>query len=180
MASASTVKPKKATTASKFKEQLHSLVSTLSSAGPHYVRCIKSNSVKKAFEFDDTMILSQLRYSGMLETIKIRKAGYPKRFNFASFINKFRYLMPDRAVGESDVDVCRKIISMVSSSDELCQIGATKVFLKDSVYAALEHECALVLTQTVLKIQSWARMIRKFRIFKNVRNKTILIQSGAQ
>lgn len=44
--------------------------------------------------FDRGLCCRQLRYSGMMETIRIRRAGYPIRHGFNEFIERYRFLMP--------------------------------------------------------------------------------------
>lgn len=44
--------------------------------------------------FDRELCIRQLRYSGMMETIRIRRAGYPIRYTFAEFVDRYRVLMP--------------------------------------------------------------------------------------
>jgi myosin heavy subunit len=66
---------RKPTVAAVFNEQLQSLIRTMSRCAPFFVRCIKPNTVKMPSEFDYKIVLEQLQYSGMLETIRIRKAG---------------------------------------------------------------------------------------------------------
>lgn len=44
--------------------------------------------------FDRELCVRQLRYSGMMETIRIRRAGYPIRYTFAEFVDRYRVLMP--------------------------------------------------------------------------------------
>lgn len=44
--------------------------------------------------FDRELCIRQLRYSGMMETIRIRRAGYPIRYSFAEFVDRYRVLMP--------------------------------------------------------------------------------------
>ncbi len=69
-------------------------MSTLSSTYPYYVRCIKPNTRKVADNFDPEMVLAQLRYCGMLETIRIRKLGFPIRKEFKPFRDRYRLLAP--------------------------------------------------------------------------------------
>lgn len=44
--------------------------------------------------FDRELCIKQLRYSGMMETIQIRKAGYPIRYTFEEFFDRYRVLLP--------------------------------------------------------------------------------------
>ena len=45
-------------------------------------------SFQNADRFDPDVVLNQLRYSGMLETVKIRRAGFPVRRTFQDFYNR--------------------------------------------------------------------------------------------
>lgn len=44
--------------------------------------------------FDRELCLRQLRYSGMMETVRIRKSGFPIRYAFQEFALRFRLLLP--------------------------------------------------------------------------------------
>ncbi|KAI8853564.1 P-loop containing nucleoside triphosphate hydrolase protein [Chytridium lagenaria] len=121
-----------------FKNQLINLVSTLGATTPHYVRCIKPNSVKQSFGFDDNMVLAQLRYSGMLDTIKIRKAGYPMRIPFAKFANDYKCLIGLASCKSVDPrDRAAAIISNVDLKAGMWQLGKTKVFLRKEAYSVV-------------------------------------------
>ena len=64
----------------QFRDSLKMLMETLNSTSPHYVRCIKSNDQKEAFQLDQKRCVQQLRACGVLETIRISAAGYPSRY----------------------------------------------------------------------------------------------------
>ena len=79
----------------QFGESLSRLMKTLGQATPYFIRCIKSNNEKVVRImnkskfwiqipnlFDDNIILRQLRYTGMLETVRIRRAGYSVRIEY--------------------------------------------------------------------------------------------------
>ncbi|XP_044534866.1 myosin-IIIa-like [Gracilinanus agilis] len=55
---------------------------------PHFVRCIKPNNDRQARKFDNEKVMLQLRYTGILETARIRKQGYSHRILFANFIKR--------------------------------------------------------------------------------------------
>uniref|UniRef100_A0A8C5C3V0 Myosin VIIA n=1 Tax=Gadus morhua TaxID=8049 RepID=A0A8C5C3V0_GADMO len=82
------------TLSSQFKRSLEMLMRTLNLCQPFFVRCIKPNELKKPMLFDRGLCVRQLRYSGMMETIRIRRAGYPIRYTFAEFVERYRVLMP--------------------------------------------------------------------------------------
>jgi myosin heavy subunit len=60
-----------ATVASQFRRQLDDLMSMISVCDPSYVRCIKPNNAQQASNFDTELVREQLKYLGMLETIKV-------------------------------------------------------------------------------------------------------------
>ncbi len=69
----------KHTISSQFRAQLNDLIGLLNASQPFYIRCIKPNNNKKANDLDSSEVLRQLRCAGLLEAIRIRKAGYAIR-----------------------------------------------------------------------------------------------------
>lgn len=82
-------KSKAKTQAGKFRSQLMALRETLDANKPHYIRCIKPNSVKKPAIWHGQLCLQQLRYSGIFEAVRIRQQGFPFRFTFRDFYGKY-------------------------------------------------------------------------------------------
>lgn len=79
---------RKPTLGSIFKSSLINLMDTIDSTNAHYIRCIKPNEAKAAWELEPQMVLSQLRACGVLETIRISCAGYPTRWSFEEFAER--------------------------------------------------------------------------------------------
>ncbi|VDP64388.1 unnamed protein product [Schistosoma mattheei] len=60
---------------------------------PSFVRCIKPNMKKEPMVFDDAVVMDQLRYGGLLETVRIRKSGFPVRISYEYFIERYSFLL---------------------------------------------------------------------------------------
>lgn len=67
------------------------LLSKMVAGQPHFVRCIKPNNDRQANKFDREKVLVQLRYTGVLETAKIRRQGYSHRVLFANFVQRLAH-----------------------------------------------------------------------------------------
>ena len=80
---------KKPTLGSIFKGSLASLMETLGVTNVHYIRCIKPNEHKRAWDFAPQQVLAQLRACGVLETIRISCAGYPSRWTYEEFVERY-------------------------------------------------------------------------------------------
>ncbi|XP_057707897.1 unconventional myosin-X-like isoform X1 [Corythoichthys intestinalis] len=131
---------RKPTVSSQFRESLHSLMATLSASNPFFVRCIKPNMAKKANQFDPDVVLNQLKYSGMLETVKIRKAGFPVRRSFKDFYNRYKTILKNKIQMEHEKDSCVELLSSHDRTKTEWQLGKTKVFLKEALEQRLEKE----------------------------------------
>ncbi|GAA6076610.1 unconventional myosin-IXb isoform X2, partial [Tachysurus ichikawai] len=75
-------KKKPPSISAQYQTSLVKLMDTLRRAEPFFVRCIRSNAEKREMQFDDDFVLRQLRYTGMLETVRIKRSGYGAKFTF--------------------------------------------------------------------------------------------------
>ena len=78
----------------KFRNQIKELMNELNSSDCHFIRCIKPNEQKQKSSFISQLVLQQIRYLGVLDSIKIRKESFPIRMNFLKFFQKFYELHP--------------------------------------------------------------------------------------
>ncbi|KAK1428395.1 hypothetical protein QVD17_17228 [Tagetes erecta] len=147
---------------SRFKLQLQQLMETLNSTQPHYIRCVKPNSLLQPAVFENVNIIHQLRCGGVLEAIRISCAGYPTHKSFTEFVNRFGLLVPEVLRANHDrKDACIKILNDVGL--EGYQIGKTKVFLRAGHMAALDARRAEKFNAAIIIIQRSSRsyIIRK-------------------
>jgi myosin heavy subunit len=131
---------KKITLGAQFRDQLKDLMATLSNTEPHFVRAIKPNNSKKANLFDSPNALRQLRYAGVLETIRIRSSGYAYRPTYDEFIERFHFLIPDieKHSQKTQKQIAELILEIANLDKTKLQLGITKLFLREpQVYLKL-------------------------------------------
>ena len=61
----------------KFRSDMDNLAKALGECVRHYIRCLKPNEVKKKNYFVPWFSLLQIKYMGVLDTIRVRQEGYP-------------------------------------------------------------------------------------------------------
>uniref|UniRef100_A0A8B9Q6R1 Myosin VIIB n=1 Tax=Apteryx owenii TaxID=8824 RepID=A0A8B9Q6R1_APTOW len=165
----------------QFKKSLEKLMKILGQCQPYFIRCIKPNDFKKPLLFDRELCIQQLRYSGMMETIQIRKAGYPVRYTFEEFFERYRVLLPgsvQERVKNDARQCCISISEAVLGKDEGWQVGKTKIFLKDYHDTVLELQRHKVLTDKVLLIQKVMRGVKDRSQFLKQRKSAVAIQTA--
>ena len=156
-----------------FKAQVQSLMAALSACVPHYIRCIKPNYTKKPNDFDVKYTSNQVRYLGLLENVRVRRAGYASRMTFDRFVE--RYALLSESVydkpGKSGPDTCRKIFSEVAFKEgENFAIGKTKVFIREaSSLFQLEDLLDRKLNTAASRVQRIWKRYAKSRMFLRIK-----------
>mmetsp|Transcript_22310 Transcript_22310/g.67062 ORF Transcript_22310/g.67062 Transcript_22310/m.67062 type:complete len:2536 (-) Transcript_22310:70-7677(-) len=130
------VSKKSPTVGKHFKTSLADLMQRIMSATPHFVRCIKPNAEQLPDKFEKDMVETQLRYTGVCETIRIRRDGFPVRLEFAEFLTRYQIIAfpATREIPPIDYSpACVKILSMAPSRGargKYWELGKTKIFMK--------------------------------------------------
>jgi myosin V len=56
---------------------------------PHYVRCIKPNPLNRCDNFDSSLVSTQLKCCGVIEAVRVSRAGFPNRFRMSEFMERY-------------------------------------------------------------------------------------------
>ncbi|KAK8101595.1 hypothetical protein PG999_011969 [Apiospora kogelbergensis] len=127
-----------------FRSSLIELMNTISNTDVHYIRCIKPNEAKAAWEFDGPMVLSQLRACGVLETVRISCAGYPTRWTYEEFALRYYMLVPSTQWTAEIRQMANSILTKAlgestGNGQDKYQLGLTKIFFRAGMLAFMEN-----------------------------------------
>uniref|UniRef100_A0A8C4GEM4 Myosin-X n=1 Tax=Dicentrarchus labrax TaxID=13489 RepID=A0A8C4GEM4_DICLA len=168
---------RKPTVSSQFRDSLHSLMATLSASNPFFVRCIKPN-MDKANRFDADVVLNQLRYSGMLETVKIRRAGFPVRRTFTDFYSRYNMILKSKIHSDDEKQSCSELLTLHDKAKLEWQLGKTKVFLKEALEQRLEKEREEVRRRAGMVIRAHILSYVARKQYKRVLSSVVTIQKN--
>ncbi|XP_050177069.1 unconventional myosin-IXb isoform X4 [Myiozetetes cayanensis] len=168
-------KKKPPSISAQFQNSLNKLLETLGRAEPFFIRCIRSNAEKKEMLFDENLVLQQLRYTGMLETVRIRRSGYSAKYTFQEFIDQFQVLLPKDAKASKE-DICA-YLNKLKLNESYYQIGKTKVFMKEAERQILQDTLHKEVIRKIILLQSWLRMVLERRRFLRTRQAALVLQA---
>ncbi|KAM4547689.1 unconventional myosin-IXb isoform 4-T4 [Odontesthes bonariensis] len=170
-------KKKTPSISAQFQNSLTKLLETLNKAEPFFIRCIRSNAEKREMCLDETLVLQQLRYTGMLETVRIRRSGYGAKYTFQEFIEQFRVLLPKNA-SSSKEDISALLGKKMALDPTTYQIGKTKVFLKELERQQLQDMLHKEVMRKIIFLQRWFRAHLQRKEFLDMKRAAILIQQS--
>eukprot|EP01122_Echinamoeba_exundans_P000766 TRINITY_DN106_c0_g2_i1.p1 TRINITY_DN106_c0_g2~~TRINITY_DN106_c0_g2_i1.p1 ORF type:complete len:1054 (-),score=319.54 TRINITY_DN106_c0_g2_i1:104-3265(-) len=138
---------KRPTTAGfKIKTSAQALIQTLSACTPHYVRTIKPNETKRPLDWDEQRVQHQVKYLGLLENVRVRRAGFAYRAPFERFVARYKKLSPNTwgVWGEWTGDMrqgCQHIVQASNLDAKQWQLGKTKIFIRHPESLFFLEEC---------------------------------------
>mmetsp|Transcript_1326 Transcript_1326/g.4349 ORF Transcript_1326/g.4349 Transcript_1326/m.4349 type:complete len:1619 (+) Transcript_1326:64-4920(+) len=137
----------------QYTTSLQVLIENMSQCRPHFVRCIKPNHDLRARDFRDDLVLAQLKYTGMLETTRIRRDGYAVRPTYAEFLERYRALaFSYRDVVHATAMNCKTVLE--AAGVDMGVLGRSKVFMRHHQLDELEHK--------LKEFQKYATLIQRY------------------
>jgi myosin-1 len=107
----SSSKKRPPTAGNQFKKSMSDLVKTLMACTPHYIRCIKPNDMKKSSVYNDERVKHQVKYLGLLENVKVKRAGFAFRTTYIDFVKRYKMLGQLKNYEEKKKTVINRLIS---------------------------------------------------------------------
>ncbi|XP_030064825.1 unconventional myosin-Ib isoform X2 [Microcaecilia unicolor] len=191
------------TAGSQFKVSVATLMKNLQTKNPNYIRCIKPNDKKSAHIFNDALVRHQVRYLGLLENVRVRRAGYAFRQPYEPCLERYKMLCKQtwpHWKGPARVGV-EVLINELEIPKEEYSFGRSKIFirnprtlfkLEDLRKARLEDLATLIQkiyrgwkcrthfllmkkSQTV--IAAWVRRYIQRKKYQQIKSSAIVVQS---
>jgi myosin-1 len=131
---ANDAKKRPETAGSQFRTAMNTLITTLLSCNPHYVRCIKPNDTKKPGTTDEQRIRHQVRYLGLLENVRVRRAGFANRQTYERFYARYKMLCKEtwpNSAKKIAKDAVAMILKLHKIAETEYRFGKTKVFIRN-------------------------------------------------
>uniref|UniRef100_A0A8B9WIV0 Unconventional myosin-Ia n=1 Tax=Bos mutus grunniens TaxID=30521 RepID=A0A8B9WIV0_BOSMU len=168
------------TAGAQFKSSVTTLMKNLYSKNPNYIRCIKPNEHQQRGHFSFELVSVQAQYLGLLENVRVRRAGYAYRQAYGSFLERYRLLSRSTwpRWNGGDQEGVEKVLGELSMSSEELAFGKTKIFIRSpKTLFYLEEQRRLRLQQLATLIQKTYRGWRCRTHYQLMRKSQIVISS---
>lgn len=168
------------TAVSQFKKSLNELIDILMCLEPSYIRCIKPNDLQRANIFNDKLVLHQVKYLGLLENLRVRRAGFAYRRVYEIFLHRYKCLSArtwPNYNGDAKKGVQCLINDLGYGRDDF-RMGKTKIFIRfpktlfatEDAFQLKKHDIASI-------IQSRWKGYKQREIYLRIRNAAIVVQT---
>uniref|UniRef100_A0A7N6F974 Myosin IXA n=1 Tax=Anabas testudineus TaxID=64144 RepID=A0A7N6F974_ANATE len=167
-------KKKPPSISAQFQASLNKLMETLNQSEPYFVKCIRSNAEKLPLRFNDSLVLRQLRYTGMLETVRIRQSGYSIKYTFQDFVRHFHVLLP-RGTSPTKSGI-RDFFRQIHLPPAGYQVGNTMVFLREVERQRLQTLLHQEVLRRIVTLQRRFRAVLERKHFVSMRRSACVVQ----
>ncbi|XP_026183863.1 unconventional myosin-Ic isoform X1 [Mastacembelus armatus] len=167
--------------ATQFKNSLMKLMEILMSKEPSYVRCIKPNDAKQPGKFDEVLVRHQVKYLGLMENLRVRRAGFAYRRRFEAFLQRYKPLCPETWPNWNGrlVDGVSLLVNHLGYKPEEYKLGRSKIFIRfPKTLFTTEDALEAKKPEIALTLQTSWRGYRERAKYQRIRRAVIVIQSA--
>uniref|UniRef100_A0A7N8WN41 Myosin Ic, paralog a n=1 Tax=Mastacembelus armatus TaxID=205130 RepID=A0A7N8WN41_9TELE len=164
--------------ATQFKNSLMKLMEILMSKEPSYVRCIKPNDAKQPGRHYKK---HQVKYLGLMENLRVRRAGFAYRRRFEAFLQRYKPLCPETWPNWNGrlVDGVSLLVNHLGYKPEEYKLGRSKIFIRfPKTLFTTEDALEAKKPEIALTLQTSWRGYRERAKYQRIRRAVIVIQSA--
>ncbi|XP_043282313.1 unconventional myosin IC [Venturia canescens] len=171
------------TAVTQFKNSLNNLMDILMGKEPSYIRCIKPNDFKISNQFNEKIVLHQVKYLGLMENLRVRRAGFAYRRPYDQFLQRYKSLCPKTwpHYNGPPKEGVRVLVHHLGFEENDYQMGNTKLFIRfaktlfdtEDAFQRKKHEIAAI-------IQAQWKAIVQRRKYLKMREAVIVIEKYAR
>ncbi|KAG9473441.1 hypothetical protein GDO78_013562 [Eleutherodactylus coqui] len=194
------------TAGSQFKASVSTLMKNLLTKNPNYIRCIKPNDKKAAHIFNDALVRHQVRYLGLLENVRVRRAGYAFRQPYEPCLERYKMLCQQtwphwKGPARAGVEV---LLNDLEIPKEEFSFGRSKIFIRNprtlfrleelrkerledlatliqKIYRGWKCRTRfLLMKRSQVVVAAWVRRYLQQNKYKRIKSSTIVVQSYAR
>ncbi|KAM9802986.1 unconventional myosin-Ib isoform 4-T4 [Syngnathus typhle] len=194
------------TAGSQFKSSVGTLMKNLQTKNPNYIRCIKPNDKKAAHIFTASLVCHQVRYLGLMENVRVRRAGYAFRQPYGPCLERYKMLCKRtwphwRGPAREGVEV---LMADLQVPTEEFSYGRSKIFIRNprTLFFLEERrrQCLqdlatliqkiyrgwkcrthfLLLKKSQVVVAAWYRRYAQQKKYQRIKSATTVVQSYAR
>ncbi|XP_028250049.1 unconventional myosin-Ib isoform X4 [Parambassis ranga] len=187
----------------QFRASVGTLMKNLQSKNPNYIRCIKPNDKKASHIFTESLVRHQVRYLGLMENVRVRRAGYAFRQAYEPCLERYKMLCKNtwphwRGLAREGVEV---LMTDLQVPAEEFSYGRSKIFIRNprTLFFLEERrrQCLqdlatliqkiyrgwkcrshfLLLKQSQIVVAAWYRRYAQQKKYQTIKNATTVVQS---
>uniref|UniRef100_F6W622 Myosin motor domain-containing protein n=1 Tax=Ciona intestinalis TaxID=7719 RepID=F6W622_CIOIN len=166
------------TSATQFKASMTALMKNLLMKNPNYIRCIKPNEVKRSSVFSSDLVRHQVRYLGLMENVRVRRAGYAFRQKYEDCITRYKMLSTKTwpSWHGPPKEGVKQILLKTKIDPEQYEYGKSKIFIRNPrTLFKLEEYRNAALHDIATTIQKTWRGYHHWKLFQIMRQAQIVI-----
>lgn len=187
----------------QFRASVGTLMSNLQTKNPNYIRCIKPNDKKAPHIFTESLVRHQARYLGLMENVRVRRAGYAFRQAYEPCLERYKMLCKStwphwKGPARQGVEV---LMTDLQVPGEEFSYGRSKIFirnprtlffLEEKRKQCLEDLATLIqkiyrgwkcrshfllLKKSQIVVASWYRRYAQQKKYQKIKYSTTVVQS---
>ena len=174
------------TVVSRFSTNINQLLDVIQHTQPRFIRCIKTNNDLLPDKIDQSSVLRQLKYAGVLAALQMRRSGYPNRLTYQELATRCRSLIKGFSftkIAENGhwLHLVKSMLASGSVRESICEdevaFGKTRLFMRANVLHRLDSLVQDSITESVITAQTATRCNFTRKRYARLRSSTISLQS---